>query len=1077
MRKALLFSLALMLGAPTFAQDNVGDDCTKYIVNAGFDEDLTWNIDGSTKEIVDKSKNLSNRSQAWLAADSTGYAWGGISSKKRKDGGAFGWNGFAGRVKGWKFAKGGDNYNVGEWTYFGTAPYALKAKSVPIADDGDTYLEPPTTKPAEFDTDDNIGALYLRAGWGGWATYTQNVKVPVGKYNLTYWTYNANYAGSKDNKNAKNLTKIICRRDTVNDTEGFNSEGWTKHSIDITATDSLTIIFGYQSSGGSASNPFVWVDGIKLVKTDDVTREEVVASDIDMVISQLDELESSLMDYSGLVTEIESAKDAATDASFSEDLATLEAGYTAAAAAYERLSKVKDNIAAIQQLENKANKLREDNYPGLADLDAAISAAEDAISNGTSTDIANQVAALDKAIKDYVASKEASVDDPADYTLYVQNPWFIKDGLEPTVAADGTCTYPNAKKSDGTDNYVIGSGNDDFTSNGWYKGSVTKGDQRLNYAQGRSCWNAWATDFTELSINQDLTGLPNGYYTVSADLITQPDYVTDQHVFAKSSLEEAKSDPLTTGNWSNNNDGTWTTLTTTQKVLVHDGKLTIGAAGTGANGNQSGWFCVTNFKLNFVGKATQAEIDAAIAKKTAAADELVAGMHYAGDKANVQDSINAYKANGDLAVLNNGIALGNTSEAKYTEVMAEGKTIPTVQQNLSDANSYAPVHDVVAFAMEKTNSYLNSDTATYKQVDNKINALKRYANTYYDAAHKLDSVYNALTSKTAKEALENTLKDQKPILTQGDSIQNDSIVNALIGQLNAAVATAEAQELYEKNPSTTDYTGMIQNPDAAAETGWNINKGTGDGPIKSNGQYYTRPYDHNIFDSWNGTNGALNFYGDQKVVGLPNGTYTVSVYARTSGTGAYVFSANGTEKADTTWNEIPLQTFNWTHNNQGIGGDTRADGSDSILNATDKFGQVWADAIVAYKNDPTLDYLAGITAANNGNGFGWEKLTWTATVNNHELTIGMTTDSTRTGKAGFTGTWFSVVDWSLTLVQQGDNSGWFGPITGIKDVEKDNAVIKTDAIYTINGQRVNSAAQPGLYIVVKNGKARKVLVK
>lgn len=85
MKKVLLISLAAMLAAPTFAQDQIGDDCTKYIVNAGFDEDLTWNVDGSTKTIVDKSKKLSDRSQAWMAEDGTGYCWGGISSRKRKD--------------------------------------------------------------------------------------------------------------------------------------------------------------------------------------------------------------------------------------------------------------------------------------------------------------------------------------------------------------------------------------------------------------------------------------------------------------------------------------------------------------------------------------------------------------------------------------------------------------------------------------------------------------------------------------------------------------------------------------------------------------------------------------------------------------------------------------------------------------------------------------------------------------------------------------------------------------------------------------------------------------------------------
>lgn len=1075
MRKVLLLSLATVLAAPTFAQDQIGDDCTKYITNAGFDEDLTWNIDGSTKPIIDKSVNLSDRSQRWMAADGTGYAWGGISSKKRPDGLEWGWNGFFGQVKGWK-AENGNGNKVAEWTYFGTAPYGLAEKAIPISDDGDGSLVAPATKPNEAQGDDNKGFLYLRAGWGGWATYSQTVKVPVGKYTLSYWVYNLNYANSSSNTKAKNLTKVICRRDTVYDTDGFNAQEWTKHELDVTATDSLTLVFGFQSDGGSAKNPYVVIDDIRLVKTDDVTRQDVISSDIDVLISEMDEYENQLIEYQGVTAEIEDAKVDALTAQESDDIAVLEAGYDAAAAAVARFKAVADNIKKVEALTKKAGTLHELAYPGTDALQTAVGAAEEAISNGSCADIEAQIAAMDKAIKTYLSSKEATEADPADFTYYTQNPWFIKDGLEPTVNADGTCTYPNATKEDGSANYTNGSGNADFTSTGWYKGSFTSGDQRLNFAQGRSCWNAWGTSFAEISINQDITGLPNGYYKVSGDLITQAEWVTDQHVYAKSPLEEAISEPLTTGNWDGtNNNGTWTTLTS-GKVLVSDGRLTIGAAGTGANGNQSGWFCATNFKLYFVGAATDAEIAAAIAKKAEDAVALADTMHYAADKAAVNDSINAYKASQDIDVLNAGIKLGKDSEAKYAEVMAEGKTIPTVAAKISDESSYAPVHGIVAYAWEKTNGYLTSAEATYTAVDGKISELKRYVETYYNAAHNVDSVSNSLTSASAKEALKNTLNEQVAVLKAGDSIQSAATVTALVAQLNSAISVAEAQEAYEKNPNATDYTGNIQNPDAAAETGWNITKGNGD-KASTSGQYYLNTQtSHRYFDSYNWQAGALNFYADQKVTGLPNGKYKVTVYTRTSGTGSYVFSANGEEAADTTWQEIPTHTFNWTKNDFGIGGDTAADGSDSIVVAADKFGPLWEEAMKAYKNDPTNDALAAITSANNGQGFGWQVQSWTAEVVNHELTIGMTSDSTRTGKAGFTGTWFSVVDWGLTLLEAGDNNGWNGPVTGVTEINT-NKVVKTDAIYSINGQRVASMAKPGLYIVVENGKAKKVLKK
>lgn len=58
MKKFLLFALAAMIGMPMMAQDAVGDDVTKYVANAGFDEDFTWQADGSTKQPIVKEYAL-----------------------------------------------------------------------------------------------------------------------------------------------------------------------------------------------------------------------------------------------------------------------------------------------------------------------------------------------------------------------------------------------------------------------------------------------------------------------------------------------------------------------------------------------------------------------------------------------------------------------------------------------------------------------------------------------------------------------------------------------------------------------------------------------------------------------------------------------------------------------------------------------------------------------------------------------------------------------------------------------------------------------------------------------------------
>ena len=58
--------MGAMMSVTSFAQ---GEDVTTLIANSGFDEDLTWQADGSKKEIVDQSTVLSNRSIAGIAAD------------------------------------------------------------------------------------------------------------------------------------------------------------------------------------------------------------------------------------------------------------------------------------------------------------------------------------------------------------------------------------------------------------------------------------------------------------------------------------------------------------------------------------------------------------------------------------------------------------------------------------------------------------------------------------------------------------------------------------------------------------------------------------------------------------------------------------------------------------------------------------------------------------------------------------------------------------------------------------------------------------------------------------------------
>ena len=1062
MKKFLLFALVAMIGMPVLAQDEIGDDVTKYIANAGFDEDLTFQKDGGMKEAISTTTSLSDRSWAYIAADSTVYARPKTTSgQSRPDGRKLeAVNGFIGQVKGWENVNN-QAFPKCEWVYFGTVPYDLASQAVPIADDGTTYLEVPA-RPAVAAGEDNVGFAYLRAGWGGRAVYKQTVKLPCAQYELEYWAININPSAS----NGTNLSKVTCRKDVWADETGFNDTEWTKHTIVFTPTTDFTIEFGFESSGGSGSNPFLCIDGIKLTKIDDADPVPLFQSDCYDLMDEFEALQGEMSDYQGLYGEMEDVKNELYNM-ITEDVEELKAALEAIKAAIAKYQQVQKDVVTLDELIAKAETLvYSTDYPGKEALSDAIDKYSAVLDEGGADAIAAAIEGMNQAIKEYYASQVATRDDPADYTFYIQNPWFVGTKGEPTLNADGTYTFPN--EFDEENPYTVGSAPFDGTSEGWYMGEGG-GDQRLNWRQGRTCWNAWNNNFNTVSIAQDITGLPNGLYKVAADLITQSGMATDQHTFAKSSLQSAVSNPLADGLWDEGEMGTWTTLTTEQWVIVADGKLTIGALGTGAaDTGAAGWFCATNFKLFYFGEATEDEIAEATAARVAEVKALVDGMHFAADKAKAEEILFNYDIAKDLEMLNEAATLAETSEGKYNEIMAEGKTIPTVEAGLADG-SYGEAAAIARFALDYVKDYIASNEATYEAVDAKLDEAKNYINTYVPVFMEAAEFLAGAKSQAVKNALGTTMNDQKAILLS--EMKDKATVDALVEELKTMLYNVKKQETYDADPDGTDYTSFIQNPKAEATTGWDIDKGTGNGPTNGGEYFDSNDSGHRYFDSYNATDSVLNFYGEQVVLGVPNGTYTVGAAVRTSAPGAFIFAGNcGEAKADTLWKEIPMQTYTYLDDETG---------EEKTENATNKWGAIWENACERFEtmtdSDPDYFYIQGIVNANGGNGYGWQYLEITGVeVKDHKIVIGMCTDIARTGKQ-FEGTWFSVTDWTLTLTKKGDNSGWDGPLaTGINEIATETLAV--DGIYTVNGVRTNKL-QRGLNVVVRNGKAMKIMVK
>lgn len=283
-----------------------GEDVTSYIANAGFDSDLTFQIDGSMKQAVSTSTSLSNRSWAYIAADNTVYARPKSSSSQQRTDGRNkedAVNGFHGQLQGWTLE--GVTFPNCEWMYYGTVPYGLPTDAVLIADDGNGTLLVPE-RCIEFDDDDNNGMLYMRAGWNNSCVYKQEVKLPCAVYHLEYWTINVN---PNSTAMATDMTQITCRKEVFKDNTGtgLSSSKWVKHEFEFTPTSKFTIQFGYKSANSSSNiNPWVCLDGIKLYKIGEADPIPLLKSDISDYLDELPSLKDSALKYGlqGVVQQI-----------------------------------------------------------------------------------------------------------------------------------------------------------------------------------------------------------------------------------------------------------------------------------------------------------------------------------------------------------------------------------------------------------------------------------------------------------------------------------------------------------------------------------------------------------------------------------------------------------------------------------------------------------------------------------------------------------------------------------------------------------------------------------------------------
>jgi len=946
----------------------------------------------------------------------------------------------------------------------------MNPTAIPIADNGTTYLEVPE-KPSEDSGEDNKGALYLRAGWGAQAVYKQEVKLPCAQYRLEYWIYNTNYAGSQNNTNVQNLCKIVCRKDEFVDTEGFNCQEWTKHTIEFTPTASFTMQFGFKSSGGSGSNPYILLDGIKLYKIGEADKVELLKSDLGDVIQSISEYSSeNFYDYEALAEAISNKCGEFDELVAEDDEATLEKAVKDANDYLAYLQDMKEKVELLRNLIIDCETLLEETqYDGSDTFNEAIESASAVLSEeGSFEKVVSAYDELMKARIDYLFHRPF----PCDVTRVIDNPTFIEKGA-----------------------WEIGPSGGD---------QRIKADATNEEGETISCWNAWSNALTDatkyVSVQQNLTNLPNGYYTFTGKLCTQDGLITDQHLFAKSLIGTSVSPVMTTTGWD---PMVWEKLTT-EEILVVDGQLTIGAIGHGIEGGSTnGWFCLSDVSLTLERYISNEEVAAAKAKAFTDAESYASAMHFAADAESLKSQIASAKVSLDLIALNTALDEAKASEDVYESLInGSYKSLSDVIAENPTTNSSKISHK----AIEVTNNYINSAKATSSEIENYTSALNYYYNTLYVALELVEA--NEIQNAKGKEYITEKIGEFVADLTNIKAIPATYQLEEKLAWLQQALADAQKTDVvYGDN---TDLTALMNNPTVDSLNGWTVYKPVGDGNGRKTGQQYDGKTDGGYIDTYTGEAGALRATIYQTIY-VPNGTYTVSNIMRNSGTtGVYLFAATGLDQDEAGNPTVPV--INESAENRMTAAVANAtdnkyiDGTEGETVTTDTYGEIWTE--VASKvmanlnitgataeggsiieqiydknngNETRPDFIEeadwNILSANAGKGRGWFRVSVDdILVQNHLLVIGVSCDNQFTLADAFDGNWFSADNFKLTMVKAGNNADYdILSATAIDDVTSASAA--TSAIYSVTGARL-SGLQKGINIIkMSDNTVKKVLVK
>lgn len=744
---------------------------------------------------------------------------------------------------------------------------------------------------------------------------------------------------------------------------------------------------------------------------------------------------------------------------------------------------INDGLAYIANISNVydecvANIESDVKYPGFDDLKSAYEQTQEIFASSESglQDLADAMEALQESLHTYYDSQIpfATLENPADLTYKIMHPNFRNDynySAGCSVSSEGWVSY----------NTGIPANSD-----------INIGPQHSKLETDVTAYAAWTNVFDRMDVYQDIDDLPEGKYYVECQAYTSPGYLYKQNLFVTSG-------GLTERDYGKTDmEGKLDTMKTSP-LIVHNGHLRLGFSSVQSSiGNFIGWYIVTGFKLKYCGKFTDDELKQMFESKITECEAQCDTMIFKGDKQCMSDTISKYKGATDIDVIKDAIASLDMAQSEAQKsVEKQVEVVNGIWASLADSiegaqmfnGDYALMTGNLCECMETA---VNSEDATYREMDSLQSALSKYRDSYLPVLYEARNM--VVENAEAKAVMQDNIESQMTHLTGADVLPSYLTIDKYVSDLERAMAECRASDIIASG--TDDFTAMIVNPGINSNTtrgaeGWNIViSGSGHGEYVSKGQQVDGDLGGYYLSAWHPTAGNALYHAWQKIENLPNGKYELKAMVRTTcDVGSYLFAFADNDSSTTVLKQIVMERMNITE----CGGPSASDGGDSIAVVSGMYGSIFADV---YKRTDggtnATDEQADTVNANGGRGHGWFYETLEIEVRDHVLTIGFTNDSTFTMKHGgvpFRGWWLSADNFSLRLLEEGNNDGW-SPVAGITDTEMpdgdeirvsivDGSIVSNGEIYSLNGARVQSGSKvpSGVYIIRLGENTKKVLVR